>query len=85
MDNAVLVAATLGKGTSDRRIAEFVRTENRLLVTTDRDFLDPELHADIRILLVADDSAAGDEIAERATELARLADTPNDLERVTWV
>jgi hypothetical protein len=62
-----------------------MRRLHAVLVTTDRDFLDPELNAGLRVLLVSADDASGDEIATKADELADLAGSPKNLTRVTWV
>jgi predicted nuclease of predicted toxin-antitoxin system len=51
----VTVEGTVGKGTPDLSVGQFARDEDRVLVTTDRDFLDPELSGGLRVLLVADD------------------------------
>lgn len=83
--DAVTVEATLGRGESDDRVAQFAREENRVLITTDRDFLVLELHSGLRVLLVANSDAEGREIAEKAATLARLADEPGDLKPVTWI
>ena len=83
--DAVTVEATIGKGKLDPRVAQFARNENRVLITTDRDFLDPELSAGLHVLLVAADNATGHEITEKAAELARMADKPDDLKRITWI
>lgn len=40
--DAVHVEETLGKGTDDEVIAEYARNEDYVVVTNDRDFLDPE-------------------------------------------
>lgn len=83
--DAVTVEATLGKGEPDHRVAAFARNEERTLITTDRGFLDPEHRGGIRVMMVADDAASGDEIAANAAELARMADSPGELNPVTWI
>lgn len=83
--DAVTVETAIGKGKPDARVARYARESDRVLVTTDRDFLDSELNAGLRVLLVSADDADGDAIAEKADELAGLTETPNALKRVTWV
>lgn len=79
------LGATIGKGEPDPAVASFARSEDRVLVTTDRGFLDPELGTGLRVLLVASDDATGEEIARRAGLPARAADDPQDLKRITWI
>jgi predicted nuclease of predicted toxin-antitoxin system len=83
--DAVTVEAAIGKGKPDARVARCARETDRVLITTDRDFLDAELNAELRVLLVSADDADGDEVAKKADELANLAETPDDLKRVTWL
>jgi predicted nuclease of predicted toxin-antitoxin system len=83
--DAVTVEAALGKGKPDARVAQCALEMNRVLITTDRDFLDSAVNAGLRVLLVGADDADGDEIAEKADELAHLAENPDNLKRVTWL
>lgn len=83
--DAVTIAAAVGKGASDERVVEFANREDRILITADRDFLVPSHRLGIRVFMVANADAAGYEIADRAAELATLADGPADLKPVTWI
>lgn len=83
--DALPVETALGRGTSDDRVARFARDEDRVLITTDRDFLDPEVHVGIRVLLVVDSDAKGRGVAGKADELAGLADDSIHLKNVTWI
>lgn len=82
---AETVASALGKGVPDSSVVAFARRENRIRITTDRDFLVPSRRRGIRVLMVADDRASGSELAERAAELATRAEDPSDLQPVTWI
>lgn len=79
------VSDVIDKGHPDPKVAECARREDRILVTTDRDFLDPELRGEIRVFMVSDASATGHEIAERVSEIVCIADSPRDLRLVTWI
>lgn len=83
--DAVTVGTALAKGEPDTRVARHARKTGRVLVTTDRDFLDPELNTGLRVVLVSGDNTDGDEIARKIDELAALAAGPDELKRVTWV
>lgn len=83
--DAVTVEAALGAGAADARVASFASDENRVFITTDRDFLDPELRAGFRTLLVANSDADGHEIARKTDQLARLANDPAELRPITWI
>lgn len=83
--DAVSVRTALGKGTPDPAVAAYANRESRILITADRDFLDPDLRDGIRVFMVADATARGDAIAERIMELVGLARGPADLQPVTWI
>jgi predicted nuclease of predicted toxin-antitoxin system len=83
--DAVHVEETLGKGTSDELIAEYARDEGYVVLTNDRDFLDPERNRELTVLLVAPEGMRPNRIAEQVDTLAELAQNPSDLGRVTWI
>ena len=83
--DAVTVTDSVGEGSLDPEIADYAIDTNRLLITTDRDFLDGEQYPDIQVLLVTDSSAVGYVIADQVDELAQLAADPSELRRITWI
>jgi uncharacterized protein with PIN domain len=68
--DAVHVEETLGKGTDDEEIAEYARNEDYVVVTNDRDFLDPERNRGLTVLLVAPEGILS-VVSPRADSLAR--------------
>lgn len=82
---AVTVADALQKGEPDASVVEFAKREHRILITADREFLDPAHRHDIQVFMVADNRTSGAALAERVAELVALAADPDDLKPVTWI
>ena len=83
--DAVAIEEAAGKGAKDPDIRTHAAETDRVLVTTDRDFLDPERNRDIAVLLVPSAQLDGDEVARRVSEVIEHADGPDALGRVVWL
>lgn len=83
--DAITAAEALGKGCPDHTVADLAERDERVLVTTDRDFLAIAKQRGLRVLMVADASATGPVIASRIEDLVRVADAPEVLRPVTWI
>lgn len=83
--DAVSVIDAVGEGATDPAVWEYARDSHRILVTTDRDFLDRRQYEVIRVIMVADTAAKGNDIADRIEKLVEFANQPTDLRQVTWI
>jgi predicted nuclease of predicted toxin-antitoxin system len=83
--DAVAIEEAMNKGTQDADVRTHAAETDRILVTTDRDFLDPERNRGIAILLVPSAQLPGEEVARRVLEVIEHADEPDALGRVVWL
>lgn len=67
--NASTISETIGDGSSDPAVAHHANDTNRILLTTDRDFLDADRYPDLQVFLVTDSEAQAHEIANKIDEL----------------
>lgn len=75
----VLTTAELGAGTPDGDLVAFVRHTDRLLVTGDTGFLEPDHRGDTTVLFCQDDDLAPEEIGELLDQLDSYVDDQTDL------
>lgn len=81
---AVTVSEALELGARDPEIAAYARANESVVVTNDRDFLDPELKAGIPVLMVGSDDRAS-EIVEGIDTVLSHAERRDDLPPVLWL
>ena len=75
----VTSAAELGAGTPDADLVAFVQRTNRVLVTGDSGFLDPDHRGDATMLFCQDDDLTPTEISELVDRLNAYVDDQSDL------
>jgi len=78
----VTSAAELGAGTSDADLVAFVRRTDRVLITGDTGFLDPDHRGDATVLFCRDDDLTPTEIGELVDRLDAYVDDQFDLPSV---
>jgi predicted nuclease of predicted toxin-antitoxin system len=83
--DAVAIEETTGKGTLDPNVRAHAAETDRVLVTTDRDFLEPERNRNITVLLTPSAQLDGDEVARRVLEVIEHANGPDALGQVVWL
>lgn len=83
--DALHVQRDVGKGATDSDIAAYAREHGRVVLTNDRDFLDPERSRGLTVLMVPDNEVTATEIVETVDELATHVPDPAELGRVTWL
>ena len=82
--DAVHVTSTagLGAGTPDADLVAFVRRTDRVLITGDTGFLDPDHRGDATVLFCQEDDLTPTEIGEFVDRLDAYADDQSDLPSV---
>lgn len=77
--DAVSVAETLGKGTTDEHVHEYAVDGAYLVLTHDSDFLDPDRLDDAGVLYVPDAEVGPGTVADRVDRLAEHVPSQDDL------
>lgn len=79
------VPEAVGKGAQDTDVAELARETGRVLLTADRDFLEPELNYGLTVLMVPTGELPAPEIARRVQQVATWVDSPAQLDRTLYL
>ena len=75
----VLTTDELGAGTPDEDLVAFVRRTDRLLITGDTGFLEPDHRRDVTVLFCQDDDLKPEEIGELLDSLDSYVESQADL------